>query len=446
MRAYAWIVSLAILCIHCPPAVFAEQASLAAPAAVAPPLSAASLDRLLADVLRRNPGVQAKRRAYEAARARVLAAWLPDDPDIGTDVEGQSRIFKFDRTDNEYTLSQSVPFPTTLILRGRLAMKAADAAYEAWKEEERTAIWHIEQPYYELVMARRTIGALEQTRALLDRVVRVAQSKYESSQASQADVLKAEIERSRLEIDIVNWQQREQLAQAHLSHVLNQSLETVYEIAEAPRGEPTALSPQELEALALRVRPELRALQIRVAQAKTGRWIARTAWLPQLTGRIEARQFSGEGSIREYDTFLGMTVPVWSVVKGVGGEWSAASRDVDEAEAMYQEEKNEVLLALHEAYAKITASQHAVAMYEHVILPQAQQQVDVALSAYEAGRMDFLVMLDAQRMLRDLQVAYYGVAADYDRGLSDLRHAIGGEWPSVPPASAPGAATQRSSS
>ena len=63
-------------------------------------------------------------------------------------------------------------------------------------------------------------------------------------------------------------------------------------------------------------------------------------------------------------------------------------------------------------------------------MPQARQQVDVALAAYEAGRIDFLNLIDAQRMLRDAQIAYYKYRADYERGLSNLRLAIGSDLPS----------------
>ncbi len=72
-------------------------------------------------------------------------------------------------------------------------------------------------------------------------------------------------------------------------------------------------------------------------------------------------------------------------------------------------------------------AEHALKTYEQTILPQAKQQVEVALSSYEAGRSDILTLIDAQRTLRDAQIAYYKFAADYELGLSDLRLAVGGD-------------------
>ncbi len=390
------------------------------------PQQLVTLESLLHEAQQRSPGLKVKRRAYEAARARVFSAWLPDDPEIGTDVEGQSHLFRFDRTDNEYTLMQRIPFPTTLFLRGQLAAKEAQIAYQQYKEEERNTAWHVEQPYYELFLAKRMLGALQEIRALADQLSRAVQARYESNQAAQQDLLKARIESSKIAIELYQWNEKVHVAEVHLSHLLDQPPESTYALSEVSRSSAPELSAKDLEALALKARPELKAFEIGIARAKANRWLTASKWLPDMTGRIEARQFSGQGHIREYDTFLGLTIPVWSLIKGVGGEWKGAGRDVQAAEASYTEMKNEVLLAIHEAYSKVKTAEHGLLTYEQLILPQAKQQVEVALSAYQAGRADLLSLIDAQRMLKDAQIAYFRFMADYELGLSDLRLAVGG--------------------
>jgi outer membrane protein TolC len=384
------------------------------------------LEGLVQQALQKSAGLQAKKRAYEAARARTISAWLPDDPEIGVDVEGQSNLFDVTaRTNNQYMAMQTIPFPTKLVLRGQVALRDAEMAFHAYKEEERDIVWHMEQPYYELFLTKKTLASLEEIRVLLEKLYQAAQARYESNQASQHDLLKVQLEVSRLGIEIFNWREKEHLSEAHLSHILNQPLETRYLVSEEPRSAPLSLSRSDLERLALRARPELKAFEVGIKRAKARRMLATTHWLPDLTGRIEARQFKGEDGIREYDTFLGVTVPVWSLIKGVGGEWKSATREVQGAEALYTEMKNEVLLAVHEAYSKVKSAQNALSTYEHLILPQAKQQVEVAFASYEAGRTDFLTLIDAQRTLKDTQIAYANFQAEYEIGLSNLRLAVG---------------------
>ena len=396
------------------------------------PAEEVTLTSLIDAALARSPGLQAKKRAYEAARSRVIAAWLPEDPTVGADVEGQSSLFDFgSRTNREYMVSQTIPFPTTLLLRGQVAAREARIAYQQYQEAQRDTIWHIEQPYYDLYMNKKTIVALEEVEELLDKLSRAVQARYASNQASQQDVLKVQIELSKVRIDLFNARQQEHVAEAHFSHILDRSLETRYTIPDDLPETLLTLTRPELEHLALKTKPELLAMETGISRAKANRLMTFTNWMPEVTGRIEARQFRGESSLREKDTFIGITVPVWSLLKGVGGEWNSAQREVQQAQAQYLEMKNEVLLAVHEAYAAAASAQNGLLQYEQVILPQARQQVDVAFASYEAGRTDFLNLIDAQRMLKDAQMAYYKVKADYERGLSNLRLAIGSDLPTA---------------
>ena len=197
------------------------------PATIDAPTRSITLPQLLQDALRNSPGLQAKRRTYEAAQARVVASWLPEDPEVGVDMEGQHHLFKFSgRSDTEYMLTQTIPFPTKLFMRGQIAMREAQVAYQQYKEEERSVIWHLEQPYYELYLIKHTVASLEAVRDLLRRMAATVQAGYEANTASQQDLLKANIELSKVDIEIFKARQQEHLSEAHFSHILNQSLET----------------------------------------------------------------------------------------------------------------------------------------------------------------------------------------------------------------------------
>src|SRR3989338_5609342 len=190
-----------------------------------------SLKALTDDALGHNPGLQAKKNKYESLRSRVIDAWLPNDPMIGDDIEGQPSLFDFRNGMNqEYMVQQSIPFPTKLFLKGLIASKDAEIAYEEYKEEQRRVVWHIEDPYHELFLVKKTLEILKENQNLLEQFSKSAKARYESSLAPQADFLKSQIELSKNSIEIFNWQEKEHVQEAHLSHVLNRSLETAYTI------------------------------------------------------------------------------------------------------------------------------------------------------------------------------------------------------------------------
>jgi outer membrane protein TolC len=390
---------------------------------------AVGLKDLMREVLAKNQGLKAKQYEYESKRSGVIEAWLPEDPRVGVDVEGQSDLFDFDsRVDNEWMVEQSIPFPTKLFLKGIIASKEADRAYQSFKEEERSLWWHIEQPYYELYLAQKTLEALEENKSLLEQLLKSVKARYESNQASQDELLKIQIELSKNQIEIFDWKEKIHVQEAHFSHAVDESLETQYVVVNEYERPSFSITRPELEKLALAKRPELKNLAVAIELAKAQNTLSKTSWLPDLMARIETRNFKDDAMPREYDTFIGITVPVWSLIKGVGGGWKASEDQVRAAQAFYSQMKNEALLKVHEAYSKIKSAENALNVYENSILPQAKQQVEVALASYEAGKKDFLNVVDAQRTLKNTQIEYYRAIADYQMGLSDLRLAVGGEF------------------
>jgi len=387
-----------------------------------------NLQTLVKSASTKSPGLKSKKARYDSLRAKVIEAWLPMDPMFGVDVEGQSGFFKAEsRMNYEYMVSQSIPFPTKLLLRGIAASKEADMAYQEFKEEERKIVWNVEQPYYSLFLAKKTVEALEETKTLLEQFSRAVRSRYEAGQASQIDNLKVGIELSQVKVELFEWKQKEHVASAEISRQLNQSLDTVYEIGRDLMSEEFKYSRTELETAAIEKKPELQMFKVAVEKAKTEGLLTKTDWLPDIIGRIEVRDFTEEGMEREYDNFIGFSVPVWSLIKGVGGTWRGADQEVRAAEALYTDMRNETLLGVHRAYAQIESAKFARETFENETLPQARQQVEVALSAYESGKENILMLIDAQRTLKDLQTQYYMALAEYEMGLSDLRLAVGGE-------------------
>ncbi len=385
-----------------------------------------SLKDLLDMAWQKSPGLKVKKYEYEAARSKVFGAFLPMDPMIGIDVESQPDVFDYDgRVNNEYMIQQTIPFPTKLFLKGTIASREADIAYQKYKEEARDTAWHIEQPYYELYLAKKTLEALEENQRLLEQLARAVQARYESGQAAQDDLLKIQIELSKNSIEVFNWKEKTHIQEAHFSHLLDEPLETKYVIVNDDARSVLSYSRPELDRMAVEKRPELKALEIGIQRAKDSRTLVLTEWLPDITFKYEGRQFKGEDSVSENDTFIGVTLPIWSLFKGIGGTWKSSEDELKAAEAMYTEMRNEVLLALHQAYSKVKAARNALNVYEHSILPQAKLQVEVALASYEAGRVDFMSVIDAERTLRNTQIEYHKAVAEYEMGLSDLRLAVG---------------------
>jgi cobalt-zinc-cadmium efflux system outer membrane protein len=70
-------------------------------------------------------------------------------------------------------------------------------------------------------------------------------------------------------------------------------------------------------------------------------------------------------------------------------------------------------------------------MYRSVIIPQAEQALASAESAYSTSRLAFLDLLDAERILFRSRLAFHRLVSDYWIAAAELEEAIGQPFPST---------------
>ena len=192
-------------------------------------------------------------------------------------------------------------------------------------------------------------------------------------------------------------------------------------------GEPVAAAlsahAEEVEAAALSARPELRQAALALERSDGSLSLARSEYLPDMMLQYRRRSDPMRG--RTHDAILGFSLPLWF--------WKPA--------AMVQEAKDEKEMAQAElqaqrlstqADAKSLWSRASTAMrlleaYRTTLLPQAQESLKVAESAYQADKAGFLDLLDAERSLLNYQLEYYQYMAEYEQRLADLERIVGGE-------------------
>ena len=82
---------------------------------------------------------------------------------------------------------------------------------------------------------------------------------------------------------------------------------------------------------------------------------------------------------------------------------------------------------LKNLFTKTQAYGQLVNQYKTVIIPLAQQNLEVSKAGYESDKTGFLELIDSQRTLLNLQIEYYQYLADYEKYLSEMERIIGAE-------------------
>ncbi len=384
------------------------------------------LKELLREALARNPELQGARARWEAAKFRISQARSLEDPMIGADVEGIPRgtadIGKY--MDIEYMISQTIPFPGKLSLKGKMAEQEAKSIYENTRATEQQLLSEVKSAFEQLYLVERSMEVFEHHKDIVEQFSKSAEARYTTGAGTQQDLLKANLELSKMANEVLTLRQEREIAVALLNRLLNRPVYSPLEITVEGAENPAVLDWQTIEKRTLSHRPDLLAAESELHKSKSSASLAKLGYLPDFFTRVEARQYDGESRIREYDTFLGVTLPVWF--------WGKQRAEVKEKEAMVSESegamtatKNRVLFEAKEAFVRAEAKERLVRLYQTAVLPQSEEALRASRTGYETNRVDFLNLLDTDRTLRDFELEYYKAVADYHVALADLERAVG---------------------
>lgn len=387
--------------------------------------SSVTLRELLVEAITNNPEIQESRARWEAAKEKITIESTLEDPMIGADVEGIPRgSTSFERRmDIEYMISQSFPFPGKLSLKGNIARQEAGIAHEIYRGKERDVVVQVKNAYQSLYLLDRSLEINLKNQERVNQFRQIAETRYVGGLTYRQDLLKSEVELSRLLNERVMLEQEGEVAVARLNALLNRPPRTPLVISSEPTETSAIYSWGELEDKIVSARPELKMAEREVERMKSARNLARLVNFPDFTARVEARQFNEEGSIREYDAFLGINLPIWfwknrSVVK-------EASKSLKAAEAGYTSMKNIVFFEAQDALVRVQSKEKQLKRYKGEILPQAEQAFEEAKKGYESSQTGFLDLLDAQRMLNMFELDYYRTVAEFEIAHADLERAVG---------------------
>ena len=179
--------------------------------------------------------------------------------------------------------SQKVPWAGKRALRGSAASAEADAmkgdigdARLRLAEAARTA-------FYDYYLARRQMDVNTSTRRLLTQFREIATSKYQVGQATEQDVLQADVELGSLESRRTELTRDEQVAVARINTLLHREANHPLPPPPAKVALPDSLPAAEaLQQAAAQSRPDLYALQARIRAEQANLALACKEYYPDV--------------------------------------------------------------------------------------------------------------------------------------------------------------------
>jgi len=397
---------------------------------------AVSLTQLIQEAQEKNPEVMAARDRWRSAQEIINVQRALPDPQLSYTHFVESVETRLGPQEHIVGVNQKFPFYGKRDLKAEIAGKEAEAlgsSYEAVKQE---IIRQVKMAFYDLFYVSTLMDITLREKDLLKRFEKIAMIKYETGGGTQQSILKVQVELTRLQDKLLGLSTQRETAAAALNRLLDRP-------AHLPVGKPAQphfrefyfIQP-ELFRLARVNRPELKAAASLIQQSEETRSLARKDYFPDLTiganyivvdeGPLDVKD-NGKDA---YNFMFSINIPIWQ--SKLSSQVESASQMINSRKSQYEGILNRTLFEVKDYYFKIQTARETYALYNDVLIPQAEQSLKSAEAGYTTGIASFLDLLDAERVLLQIHYGYWKAYTDYLKHIADMERAVGIELEEFP--------------
>jgi cobalt-zinc-cadmium efflux system outer membrane protein len=391
------------------------------------------LDSLISEAVKVNPDLSAAQLRYEAFEARVPQAGSWPDPVIKATVSNlPTDSWALDRTPMsgiEFMLTQNVPFPGKLGLKKSAARDLARKATEDYESARDFVVSELKQNYYQLYLLGKSIEITQKNKALLEDLAKVASTRYSVGKGLQQDVLKAQVEVSKMTDKLISLDEMRRVVQAKINILLSRNPQDPLGKPEEPSFRDLELSEEELQNRALQSNPALQGMEFLVRANQSSYRLARREYWPDFSFSVSYRlrdevKMDPVKGVNFFSASAGISIPLYF--------WSKQSKKVQEkrldwesAAQGYESMKNNAKLGVSRLLYSLGKYREEMELYRSAILPQARQSLESAKAAYQVDKVDFLTLLNNQITQYNYEIAYHQALSSYFATIAKLEQMVG---------------------
>jgi len=423
-------------------------ASTTQPVAVNPAArleTSASLRDYILLALTSNPDIQKAEQTARAKSARIPQVTALPDPMLTTKTLPEPVMTADGNNYFILGVSQKLPVPAKLDQAGRIALEETRMAIAEWEQTRLRVIADVKRVYFRAYVIDQTIRITRENQDLLRSLIDVARGQVASGRRTQEDVLRAQVELSNLEAQIISLRQQRTAAAAMLNATLNRDPNTPVPAPAPFDVRKVGLKLEQLFAQADKVSPELERFRRQIERDQEAVKLASLAYWPDFnlgfewmemepraafeppinpdTGQRPPVSKLSETGTDSWAITFGINLPIWfdKIQAGI----REARLNLAASMQGYVSARNQVYFRIEDALANVQAQQELADLFDSAIIPQARQAFEVSQAGYTSGVSDFQYMIDNWQKWLAFTIQYHRALGELERSVADLEQAIG---------------------
>jgi len=387
-----------------------------------------SLQVLIAEARVNNPAIKAAERAVDTSRyGPAQASALPDtEVMVQHFTVGSPRPFAgYSNSDFAYIgfgASQELPYP------GKRALRASLAQYEISISgaEENTVVWDVltrlKLAYFQLAASQQIISVLEKNQQTAEQIEQASEARYRVGEGTQEDVLRAQVQRTKLLNEVAMQRRESAQAQVVLKALLNRAPESPDLIAD-PLPLRHLPSPETLAATFRAKNPDLQTSAERISQSRAAAELAKREKRPDF-GVQYMWQHTASNFRDYYMGTFSIKLPNRARVRAMEGE---AEAKLAQTQAEKQARLKQMESDLGEQIAIVQTSEQQLKVYQEGLIPLSEAALNAGLAGYRAGKQEYQGLLASFADTLQLAIERERTLAEHESAIARIEGLIGEE-------------------
>lgn len=380
-----------------------------------------TIDDYLSHAFAHSPKMRAAFDRWAAALERIPQARSLDNPTLSFEYFSEQKNLRY-----QATLEQMFPAFGKLGLRDKVTAAQAETAAHEFEAERFVVYDRVVKAFYEYHYLSRATAATADNLQLLADLEKVLTTRYGAGVAAFSELIKVQLEKDRMTSELASMKDERGARSAMLGALLNLPGHEVLPWPKVTPPGPLAIDEAVLAEMIADLNPELKAADSMIAAEEARVELAKKSYLPDFTlgaSWMVMPGTGGSGDESDVSLMAGITVPIW---------WGRYRSEFREAAAMAKaaaldrdERRNMLRAELSMAVVKIRDADRRAALFSTSLIPKAGQALEVARQEFAAGKVDFMTLIDAQRVLLDFKLQAERAAVDREIANAEIGCCVG---------------------
>ncbi|HGY55923.1 MAG TPA: TolC family protein [Caldithrix abyssi] len=359
-----------------------------------------------------NPNINMLRQQIEQKHAQLFRGIGLPDPQLSYMQEGINNDSNPGYAEKRWTVSQSVDFPLTTYYRMSKISEEEDMLHQRLRAACLYLKADIKSLYTDLIYTLEIVHLRKEQLKLANRLYNSALLRLEAGEASELELMKADIQKAESQNDLDEANRQMHVARYNLFRVIGLDPEKQrYDIQFPDTLRYVDIAVDQEKALhTLEIQPEYVSYNYKLESASSAVKEAWSSFLPNFNLNYYIEDFGSGYDFYGYE--VGVSIPLWFPFNQRSHiqEAKAYRRSVEwQQRDVFLEMKRQVEIAWH-SYEK---SKRTIERFHERVRVKAARLRDLTMDGYAAGEVDLLTLLEAQRTYLGTEKRYFDALREY---------------------------------